>query len=562
MITAPSDWAPIWKVLPLAGGVWLEAYNGNVLPLSAWTPEEWLAWPRAFATQFAAEGGQMSRLHLLLTGSRVPGQDQAAQWAWARTGANPGDQRSNCTILRSGVGGYRLSASPHEIETGSPPGTFTSAAAAFVSQFRLTFPLSGGTAAPGTPGGCALSPVLPAALAAALGSSDPRSPGLLWLGRSGVGLGTGTVSVGQVTFARTTQVTVRLPTGADPFGLAGVLAAGGATGPSDPGAFWGAALPRLLASGAGVGTISAPFVRGSDGAFVATLPVTPTGAGPITFSLAVSGAAIRQAIGPPVDLALSLAPYAGGLGSALRNIIDNPMTWSLGIPVGPNAQPLGALVRAIYPIPTIAPTPQVVVPAHNPATWVRLRGSGFAPQTVVTWNGVRLRSANDSLTSERILVPAAFVLAEGVAQVVATNPAPGGGNSAPIIVGIGPTAPAAPLARPAISGPARLGAVLSCSTGRWSPHRPRNRRRLYRRRTYGSRQARCRPMTVHMRGFDKTMAAVKALGPDVAAKVMPPLALAKGLAKSESDGSLSWLVELTPDRSMMVNGIPFGKAPD
>jgi hypothetical protein len=69
-------------------------------------------------------------------------------------------------------------------------------------------------------------------------------------------------------------------------------------------------------------------------------------------------------------------------------------------------------------------------------------------------------------------------------------------------------------------------------------------------------------MTIHMRGFDKTMVAVKALGPDVAAKVMPAVALAKGLAKSESDGSLSWLVELNPDRSMMVNGIPFGKAPD
>jgi hypothetical protein len=69
-------------------------------------------------------------------------------------------------------------------------------------------------------------------------------------------------------------------------------------------------------------------------------------------------------------------------------------------------------------------------------------------------------------------------------------------------------------------------------------------------------------MTVHMRGFDKTMAAVKALGPDVAAKIMPAVALAKGLAKSESDGSLSWLVELNPDRSMLVNGIPFGKAPD
>ncbi len=69
-------------------------------------------------------------------------------------------------------------------------------------------------------------------------------------------------------------------------------------------------------------------------------------------------------------------------------------------------------------------------------------------------------------------------------------------------------------------------------------------------------------MTVHMRGFDRTMAAVRALGPEVAVKAMPALALAKGLGKSENDGSLSWLVELKPDRSMMVNGIPFGKAPD
>jgi hypothetical protein len=69
-------------------------------------------------------------------------------------------------------------------------------------------------------------------------------------------------------------------------------------------------------------------------------------------------------------------------------------------------------------------------------------------------------------------------------------------------------------------------------------------------------------ITVHMRGFDITMAAVKALGPDIAAKALPGLALAKGLGKTESDGSLSWLVELGADRSLKVNGIPFGKAPD
>src|SRR5277367_1233683 len=69
-------------------------------------------------------------------------------------------------------------------------------------------------------------------------------------------------------------------------------------------------------------------------------------------------------------------------------------------------------------------------------------------------------------------------------------------------------------------------------------------------------------ITIHARGFDKTMAAVKDLGPDISAKAMPGLALAKGLGKSESDGSLSWLVELDSERSIKVNGIPFGKASD
>jgi hypothetical protein len=68
-------------------------------------------------------------------------------------------------------------------------------------------------------------------------------------------------------------------------------------------------------------------------------------------------------------------------------------------------------------------------------------------------------------------------------------------------------------------------------------------------------------ITIHARSFDKTMAAVKDLGPDIAGRAMPGLALAKGLAKSEADGSLSWLVELDSERSIKVNGIPFGKAP-
>ena len=39
-------------------------------------------------------------------------------------------------------------------------------------------------------------------------------------------------------------------------------------------------------------------------------------------------------------------------------------------------------------------------------------------------------------------------------------------------------------------------------------------------------------MTIRMRNFDKTMAAMKALSPDIQHKALPALAMAKGLAKS------------------------------
>jgi hypothetical protein len=69
-------------------------------------------------------------------------------------------------------------------------------------------------------------------------------------------------------------------------------------------------------------------------------------------------------------------------------------------------------------------------------------------------------------------------------------------------------------------------------------------------------------ITIHVRGFEKAMAAVSNLGPDVQEKALPALAMAKGLAKTEGDGSLTWLVEVGQNRSIKVNGIPLGKAPE
>jgi hypothetical protein len=66
---------------------------------------------------------------------------------------------------------------------------------------------------------------------------------------------------------------------------------------------------------------------------------------------------------------------------------------------------------------------------------------------------------------------------------------------------------------------------------------------------------------VHVRNFDKTVAAIKALGPVASPQVLGGLALAKTLGKSESDGTLTWVAEYGADGSIKVNGLPLGKAP-
>jgi hypothetical protein len=68
-------------------------------------------------------------------------------------------------------------------------------------------------------------------------------------------------------------------------------------------------------------------------------------------------------------------------------------------------------------------------------------------------------------------------------------------------------------------------------------------------------------ITVHARDFDTSVAALKALGPDAEAKLVPVLAMAKGLAKAAPDGALTWVCEVGADRVMKVNGLPLGKAP-
>ena len=68
-------------------------------------------------------------------------------------------------------------------------------------------------------------------------------------------------------------------------------------------------------------------------------------------------------------------------------------------------------------------------------------------------------------------------------------------------------------------------------------------------------------LKVRVKDFDKTIAAAKALGADAEKQIVPVAAMAKGLAKTEADGTLTWVAEVGADKVIKVNGLPLGKAP-
>jgi hypothetical protein len=65
--------------------------------------------------------------------------------------------------------------------------------------------------------------------------------------------------------------------------------------------------------------------------------------------------------------------------------------------------------------------------------------------------------------------------------------------------------------------------------------------------------------TIKAKGFDRVIEALKAAPPDVAGKAMPSIIAAKGMAKTEADGSLSWKIENTISGTVLVNGIDVSK---
>jgi len=63
---------------------------------------------------------------------------------------------------------------------------------------------------------------------------------------------------------------------------------------------------------------------------------------------------------------------------------------------------------------------------------ITIKGTNFVPNSQVTWNGSLLFADYVSPTQLNLYVPAAKLSVAGTASVIVTNPAPGGGTSAPL----------------------------------------------------------------------------------------------------------------------------------
>lgn len=364
MVALPDQWAGAWEALVRSGGVWLEAYYRS----EPWNPEQWLAWPGAFAREFVARGGDPSRLHLLLTGDTV--DEQLQQWSWARTG-------DACPLLANGPGAYR-------VDTAAP---------VFVQEFRRTFgtepaPVVGPSAIACTP-----APILPPEQARAL--SVPFSTD-----RVGYVLGRGALGSPRLYAGIRQTVTVRL--GSDPLGLAAALG-------MSPSSFWSRARAVVRLEGEGW---RAAGRLGADG--VARIPVTPPREGPIRLRLIVPSTLIRAQLGSPKDLVGSFHPYAAELGPLYGRMIRSPRSWSLSVPLGLNGR--NPADPALYAYTAPAPE-QIRTIALSVTGNARTRTSGGATRR---WRLVLMQAR----TAQGVPVPAARLSVrrpDGARRIVRTD---------------------------------------------------------------------------------------------------------------------------------------------
>lgn len=99
-------------------------------------------------------------------------------------------------------------------------------------------------------------------------------------------------------------------------------------------------------------------------------------------------------------------------------------------PSSPTA-PVSPVSPANNPAPTITSISPTNVLAGSPSQTLTVTGAGYISSTAATLNGAALQTTYVNATSLQVAVPASALIAGQVANLVLSNPSPGGGSSAP-----------------------------------------------------------------------------------------------------------------------------------
>jgi hypothetical protein len=126
---------------------------------------------------------------------------------------------------------------------------------------------------------------------------------------------------------------------------------------------------------------------------------------------------VRHSVLFLVGSTLILSLLAGCSGSSSPSSTTTPVT----PPVTP----------ANNPAPTITSISPTGVPAGSPSQTLTVTGTGYISSTAATLNGAALQTTYVSATSLQAVVPASALAAGQVANLVLSNPSPGGGGSDP-----------------------------------------------------------------------------------------------------------------------------------
>src|SRR5262249_20329968 len=89
-----------------------------------------------------------------------------------------------------------------------------------------------------------------------------------------------------------------------------------------------------------------------------------------------------------------------------------------------------ALTQAVnYPVPAVTGLAPASVPEGSAVFTLTITGTNFLNSSLVGWNGTPLTITSVSGTQIQATVPASLLLKAGTANVVVSNPVPGGGAS-------------------------------------------------------------------------------------------------------------------------------------